>query len=443
LISFFSLDNNIEQGFFAPPLQNSTNQFIFHKPQQLKTMILSKRIPLTFLALALLLWTTDAFAPPHLSTGSFTTTRLYATSRRQALGSGGVMLGSIFGGKNEQAKAAEDNKNGLLADLPMIRLKLPKEALGREYVGLQLTIDGKGPFDFMVDTGLTTEMITPHLQQSLGIATGQNQIRGLGAGGTTSNSLVPLKGASLCCGTFANPQQPAFPLPTLTAVVTDFPQEHIDPAHDPVEGMLGMEVLSLFDLDLDFPAGRLRLWKPGTAETAAKQTGMVEIPAVVINESGLYGIRVSAPGCQQPVLGFIDCGATFSALNWAAAGYLGLPAKTDRKAYADSPAVTAIGIDGKPLLLPTRKADLSFVGDAQKDPTTGGFSFQPPPSNWRPWDSVQVAIGDLPVFRDLLGDGIRPYEGPACLIGLDILAQRRVILETGETRKRRLWVDPK
>ena len=29
-------------------------------------------------------------------------------------------------------------------------------------------------------------------------------------------------------------------LPPLTAVVTDFAQEHLDPQHDPVEGMLGM-----------------------------------------------------------------------------------------------------------------------------------------------------------------------------------------------------------
>lgn len=31
------------------------------------------------------------------------------------------------------------------------------------------------------------------------------------------------------------------------------PQEHLDPALDPIEGMLGMEFLALFDADLDFP----------------------------------------------------------------------------------------------------------------------------------------------------------------------------------------------
>jgi hypothetical protein len=56
-----------------------------------------------------------------------------------------------------------------LADLPMVRLSLPQGGFGREYVALKLKIKGEGPFDFMVDTGLTTEFITPHLQQTLGI----------------------------------------------------------------------------------------------------------------------------------------------------------------------------------------------------------------------------------------------------------------------------------
>ena len=377
-------------------------------------------------------------------------TACFATSRRKALGTGsGFVLGTLLGNhvkdKDKVANAASvtaPTDTNLLADLPMVRLRLPKAALGREYVALPLTIQGQ-TFDFMVDTGLTTEMITPHLVQTLGINSGNTRVNGLGAGGSTSNLLVPLEGAALCCGDFPGEKR-ELPLPTLTAVVTDFPQEHIDPAHDPVEGMLGMEALSLFDLDLDFKAGRIRLWKPGTAQQAAMKAGLVEIPAVVINESGLYGIRVSSPnGSGQPILGFIDCGSTFSAVNWAAAKYLGLPGQDDKKAYAGAPAIQAIGIDGRPMLLPTRNVQLTFAGNAQKDSSGARLVFEDPPKSWKPWDPVQLAVGDLPVFRDLLGDGTKPYEGPASLIGLDILAQRRVILETGGTRQRRLWVSPK
>ena len=54
-----------------------------------------------------------------------------------------------------------------------------------------------------------------------------------------------------------------------------------------------MEFLSMFDADLDFPAGRLRLWAPGTAAAAAP--GLVAVPAAVLNETGLVGIRVTSP----------------------------------------------------------------------------------------------------------------------------------------------------
>lgn len=62
--------------------------------------------------------------------------------------------------------------------------------------------------------------------------------------------------------------------------------------------------------------------------------------------------------------------------------------------------------------------------------------------------SLPIA-GDLPVFAQLLGDGDarKPFTGPAALIGLDVLAQRRIVLEAippalARTvgRKRRLFV---
>lgn len=333
-----------------------------------------------------------------------------------------------------------------LADLPMIRLSLNGQGsgFGREYVALKLKIKGQGPFDFMVDTGLTTEFITPHLRQVLGIGTNaaSSRIRGIAAGGrTVANDLVELRDAALCCGNILGSDE--LPLPTLHAIITDFPQEHIDPAHDPVEGMLGMEMLSQFDVDFDFPAGRIRFWKPGMAARAS--AGLVAIPAVVINETGLIGIRLSTPGSTQPILAFLDCGSTFSLVNWQAAKLLGFPDKED-PAYKSGPYIMAIGIDGRPFQLPTSKKVLTFAGDALQDPSTGRpAGFQPPPSNWKPWNPVPVAVGDLPVFSSALGDGVRPFTGPAALIGLDILAQRRVIFEAGidNTRRRRILIDPK
>ena len=362
---------------------------------------------------------------------------LQGIPRRDMLG--GVLGGALLGGPS-LSKAVVVTKTEPLADLAMVRIRLPREGAGREYVAVQLKIQGQGPFDFMVDSGLTTELITPHLQQSLGLTVGSNKIQGLAAGGSTvSNSLVELEGASLCCGNFAKDSE--LPLPKLHAVVTDFPQEHIDPKHDPVEGMIGMELLSQFDVDFDFPKNRLRLWQPGTTDT----TGLVEIPAVVINETGLIGIRLSIPGATQPILGFLDCGATFSCINWKAAEVLGLPSKSD-PLYKKGLAVTAVGVDGRLLTLPMVNQVLTFAGEAELDKNTGKpVGFASPPPQWKDWSPVQLAVGDLPAFSTLLGDGRTPYQGPAALIGLDVLAQRRVVLEAGRdrTRRRRVMVSPR
>lgn len=81
-------------------------------------------------------------------------------------------------------------------------------------------------------------------------------------------------------------------------------------------------------------------------------------------------------------------------------------------------------------MLPTTQVQFTFVGAASKAPG-GKYSFAPPAAAWRPWQPVQAAVGDLPVFAQLLGDGRKPYDGPAALLGLDVLSQRRVVIGAG------------
>eukprot|EP00877_Chromochloris_zofingiensis_P014880 jgi/Chrzof1/9646/Cz04g10250.t1 len=298
----------------------------------------------------------------------------------------------------------------------------------------------------MVDSGLTAELITPQLRESLAIRGSSGRLTtGLGAGGAVAGGdLVQLKGAAICCGDFAKPGAKELPLPPLTAVVTDFPQAHMGTGKAPVEGMLGMEVLGLFDTDFDFKAGRVRLWQPGMGAQVAAEAGLAELPAAVLNETGILGIRTTSTSpyaVQQPFVGIVDCGSSFSALNWSAAQLAGLPPKGDR-AYANSPKIFGLGVDGSPQPLPTTRVQLTFAGEPAKD-RQGNLSFAPPAPGWQAWDSVGAAVGDLPVFSQLLGDGRKPFTGPAALIGLDVLAQRRFIIGAGvgaQGRRRRLFI---
>jgi hypothetical protein len=243
----------------------------------------------------------------------------------------------------------------------------------------------------------------------------------------------------------------------------------------------------------------------------------VEVPAAVLNESGILGIRATAPaaaggngaGSSQPFVGIVDCGASFSALNWKAAALAGLPPKGD-PSYATGrdgrPApgsggaggVAVVGMvrggagpallcplqhqlaalrgantlllrlaacsaahtcmtthpssrtslpallqDGRPQVVPTAPVQFTFAGAAAKE--GGRYRFEQPPPAWRPWQPVVAAVGDLPVFSMLLGDGSQPFDGPAAVIGLDVLSQRRVVVAAGAHaagRARQLFVSP-
>jgi predicted aspartyl protease len=423
-----------------------------------------KQSALRLLLISTLLWRAVAFAPQvsqdafkRLKTSLKSDFALHASNsnndvnRRSLISLLGLGVlsppparaSTVVKGPTYEQAIQNANPSVPLADLPMIRLRLPGAGIGRDFIAIQLKVENEGPFNFMVDSGLTTELITPHLQQSLGLGdknSKANIVTGLGAGGATQGGqLVRLDTASLCCGTFPNQGQTELNLPPLYAVVTDFPQETIDPNHK-VEGMLGMECLDYFDSDFDFAAGRFRLWAPGTAAAQAKKAGMIDIPAAVLNESGLLGIRVRTTQEAQPVIGIVDCGASFSAMNLKAAKILGLP--TDNASYRNEPAVQTLGVDGRPTMMPTKQVQLTYASDPTKGPD-GSLQFGPTPPQWKAWDPVRVGVYDLPIFSNLLGDGKTPYNGPAVLLGLDVLSQRRFILETSKTRARRIFMTPK
>lgn len=142
--------------------------------------------------------------------------------------------------------------------------------------------------------------------------------------------------------------------------------------------------------------------------------------------------------------------ASFSALNWQAAALAGLPPQGDAL-FSKNPPIYTLGVDGKPKLQVTSPVQLTFAGNvASKGDGKGkSMTFEPPPAGWKAWEPVVAAVGDLPVFAQLLGDGTTPFAGPAALIGLDVLSQRRVVLSAPRSaaelgsRMRRLYVSPR
>jgi hypothetical protein len=220
------------------------------QPMIMKNLLLLLPVFLTFWCLILANALVPHASAPHGKVLLYST-RLLAELPRRDFQTGllsGIVGGNVLSGGINNANAAATAATAKttviaanqppLIDVNMVRLKLPRGGFGREYVALKVKVNERGPYDFMVDSGLTLEMISPHLQKILGLQEGKRRLSGLAAGGsTTSNALVPLYGAAIAG------ERGDLPLPQLMAAVTPFPQEHIDPAHDPVEGMLGMEVV--------------------------------------------------------------------------------------------------------------------------------------------------------------------------------------------------------
>lgn len=289
----------------------------------------------------------------------------------------------------------------------MRKLSLPKGALGRDYVLVPLMFGEEGPFDFMLDSGLTGTIVTPALCKRLGIDTSVGeQVVGAAAGGEAEVRMIRIENVSIAGGTDLQP---------LHGAVTDFVQEHLDPAHD-VQGMLGIEFLRQFDVEINFEREMLRFHQVGDGMKYAQMSGMKEVQGALL-PAELMGVRVSLEG-GPPFLGIVDLGASFTTVNWKAAMSAGVTPQDSRLNQA--PRVYGLGIDGRPIVMPQLSMRLALDGAYEK--STGRF---PELVNF---DAVSVCIGDISVFQDLLSLPGKKFDQAAGLIGLDVLSQCRCLL---------------
>lgn len=109
------------------------------------------------------------------------------------------------------------------------------------------TLNGKGPFRFLVDTGASHHVMKPEAAQALGLkVTGGGEIDA-GERGTVSAGLVEV--TEVRVGDFTLERQQFF--------VTPFPPSY------PFEGFLGAELFKRFTVRIDFRHSMITLIRPG------------------------------------------------------------------------------------------------------------------------------------------------------------------------------------
>jgi hypothetical protein len=302
------------------------------------------------------------------------------------------------------------------------KIELPDGSIGEGYIPVPVKLsNSKGEerlVHFILDSGLTTTMITPDLRKWLDQKEpggGGMTANGFAAGGSSTLDVCPLKGAEVGgCG---------IQLPRMSAVVLDFPQASIeDPRYD-IQGMLGMEFVSQFDLDVDFPAGKIRLWNPGEGVKQAQADKLVAVPVSLI-PGDILGVRVAAGEGTTPFLGVVDLGASFTLMNTAAAKLSNLPLTSE----PGKTGIAATGVDGRQTMLASRTTDITLLGfEDWNDGSRWGDSAALQKAKMLKFDGIRTGVGEVAVFEQLLSTPGNPWMGPAGLLGLDIWMKTRIM----------------
>jgi len=328
-------------------------------------------------------------------------------------------------------------------EVPLKVLALPGRFVGTGYFLVELVVRGTIALTMLLDSGFTAAvMLTNRSCSKLGIATGSAAAsKGIGAIGSLWMDSIDLVGAELRGD--AGPT--AVALGVLKGVVVeDFPQRKIgEEVGIAVDGMLGQGFLERCDLELDCFKGVLRAWKP--KELLEHEPGWISMATLPL-PGNLQGLLLRVPGGSEPVVGVVDTGASHTIVNSRAAEILGLQdaAELNRQKMKD---VRGIGLGNHVLKMPlvsVVNATLCRADDvtiALRSSTSRSWSFNTTMSGTcrecvGPLTVVNLAVGDIGFFENLLSRPEVRFEGAVALLGQDLLAQRPLRL-SGSSR--RIW----
>ena len=261
----------------------------------------------------------------------------------------------------------------LAAPEPLYAAPTRADRAGR--IHASVTINGAGPYRFILDTGANTSALAPHVAAELGLlgaAVTQMQVHGV----TGSALLSAIRVESLRAG---DVQLPPMNLPVLPG-----------PVLGGADGILGINGLQSTRIEVDFERDRVVII-PSTGRRA--QQGVLVVPAR-LRKGGL--LLVKGKVGKVPVQVIVDTGAEHTLGNMALRTAL-----LERARYDDEIDVTVLG--------------------ATTDVSAGTY-FRAPKITIGEADLVDlpVTFGDLHVF-EIWG----LTETPALVIGMDMLGMLR------------------
>jgi predicted aspartyl protease len=260
----------------------------------------------------------------------------------------------------------------LASELPLARAE-------RGQPLVEVAINGKGPFTMVLDTaaGLTT--VTTALKDELGLVRiGRSPQPMQLAGGAEPIDLYTLGFVALA----------GMPAPAPITVILDKPLAYLKPAR----GILGMNVLSRFAVDIDQPNRRLTLSDFGAPPPASVDWNAVPFAVryddFIVVDVEIGGVRAKA---------VIDTGANGTIVNDKLADALGI-------AEGGEGVKSGEVLVGGGKTLKTKKGPLVLARAS--------------------WREIEVQAVQLPLFKAMEID-----DGPAMILGNNVLAQVRLFID--------------
>jgi predicted aspartyl protease len=259
---------------------------------------------------------------------------------------------------------------------------------------VRVSIGGQDSLIFILDTAAQGGVISPETRDLLGLDPASAEaVNVRGASGATTLTRMRLPPVAVAGETVDG----------LRAVVMDMARYRRSEG-PPYAGILGADFLRHFDVELDVPGGRMRLWRhrEGSAPPAPPRA-----PANLDNVAPVDGFVAFDVAVGTGVArAILDSGAPTSTLNWHAAAAMGVTRASPGLAASRS----AAGVSGD--FVETHRHRIDGIGVEE-------LRFPP----------LEMSISDLPVFQ-ALGFG----ERPAMLLGADLLRECRVFISYSQRR---------
>lgn len=252
-------------------------------------------------------------------------------------------------------------------------------------------IDGKGPFNFLIDTASSRTLIFEHVRAALDLKQSQTSLLTI-YGINDVGSAVPVRPGGVSVG--------GETVKGLTLGVLPDNNTVGEP-----DGILGTDFLSHYFVVLDRGAMRLKLLTPGSASARDfKGWSAADLTARPLKNFPIEFWYLDTRFNDRRLTALFDLGSAMTMLNWQAAEKLGVEQK--RFAAFGPPPELLQDVLGK---------DAPAVKLYGLDVTVGGN---------KSWDRQDAMVADAPVFNYFDLD-----EKPAAIVGLGLLGGNSLAID--------------